>query len=126
MNEIESIRRGLQTNLDEFRDEILNTALRNQIIFGWQAFERIVNWDSDQERFVVKELKPLLQDFTYILTDKAGNYAGVRNIPPTDGKQIDIPASDIILFNIDVIGQNWYGTGHEKAGLRYGDFVPRL
>ena len=107
---IQSIQLGLQTNLDQFRDEILNTALRNQIIFGWQAFERIMGWDKEQERFVVKELKPLLQEFTYILTDKAGNYIGVRNIPPTDGKQIDLPESDVVLFNIDVIGQNWYGT----------------
>ena len=108
--ELESIRLTTQNNLDEFRDEILNTALRNQIIYGWQAFERVIEWNPEKECFVVKELKPILQDFTYILTDKAGNYAGIRNIPPTDGKIVDIPASEVILFNVDVQGQNWYGT----------------
>ena len=108
--ELESIQMSMQTNLDEFRDEILNTALRNQLIYGWQAFERIIRWDENEERFTVKELKPLLQEFTYILTDDAGNYAGIRNIPPTDGKITNIPASELILFNVDVIGQNWYGT----------------
>jgi hypothetical protein len=109
-DELESIRLSLQNNLDEFRDDILNLALRNQIIYGWQAFERILKWDCDQERYVVKELKPLLQEFTQILVNDAGDYAGIRNIPPTDGKMVDIPASELILFNIDVIGQNWYGT----------------
>jgi len=109
-DELESMRLSMQTNLDEFADEILNTALRNQIVYGWQAFERIIEWDSESELFRVKELKPILQDFTYILTDDAGNYAGIRNIAPTGGSQVDIPASELLLFNIDVVGQNWYGT----------------
>jgi len=109
-DELESIRLSFQENLNEFRDDILNLALRNQIIYGWQAFERILKWDSDKEQYLVKELKPLLQEFTYILVNEEGDYAGIRNIPPTDGRQVDIAASDLILFNIDVIGQNWYGT----------------
>lgn len=109
-DELETMRLAMQVNLDEFADEILNIALRNLIIYGWQAFERIIEWNSESEFFRVKELKPILQDFTYILTDDAGNYAGIRNIAPTGGSQVDIPASEVLLFNIDVVGQNWYGT----------------
>jgi hypothetical protein len=107
--QIDTIQDYLQQNLDKFRDILLNTGLKNQIIYGWQVFERILEWNADAQMTLVKDLKPILQEYTEILVNPNGDFAGIRNIPPY-GKMAEIPKSELLLFNIDVIGQNWYGT----------------
>jgi hypothetical protein len=107
--QIDNIQSYLQQNLDKFRDILLNTGLKNQIIYGWQVFERILEWNADAQMTLVKDLKPILHEYTEILVNPNGDYAGIRNIPPY-GKMAEIPKSELLLFNIDVVGQNWYGT----------------
>lgn len=84
------------------RRHILSKAALGCFDFGWQPFEKI--FAIENGNFVLKKLKPLLQDITTIIEDEdTGQFLGFQQ----DGK--DLPLEKSLLFNFDVEGTNWEG-----------------
>lgn len=97
---------------------IVQMAIESCIDFGYAPFEKIVSYDARVGVTYISELKSLLPDYTEILVDSTGHFAGLRNTVPGDWVSrmgvggsgwIDLPPSACVLFNIDKEGQNHYG-----------------
>jgi hypothetical protein len=105
-----------------FREEVLESAVRGLMDFGWQSFE-VVKAITNKGNVVVKKMKPLLQDITEILVDERGALVGVRNQPihitaiartelsgyDNYGPWIDLFGDEQCTLFRDVEGTNWYG-----------------
>lgn len=89
--------------MQPFRTHILRTGYYGCLDFGWQPYEKVFEIDS-QGRFILKKLKPLLQDITDILIDPAnGALVGIKQ------DELKMPIEECLVFYFNVEGTNWYG-----------------
>lgn len=107
--------------LQPLRPDIMASAVR-YLDFGFQAFEKV--WEIVDGKYVLKKLKPLLPDLTYILDDYHGNYAGVTQnggTVVTDGA-LGPDKSCVLTWNGEA--GNPYGLSrHEAAYDAWTDWL---
>lgn len=93
--------------LEPIRHQFLAEALR-ALDFGWRPFEKI--WAVEQQRIVLRKLKPLLPDFTFVMVDPKGNFAGLSQM----GTQLETNKS--LIITMDGEAGNLYGRSrHENS-----------
>jgi hypothetical protein len=86
------------------RESFLEATLFGGCDFGHQPFEKVFGYDSASGRTIIKKFKPLLQDLTEILVEKAtGAFHGFRQ------KDVIVPLENSLLIPFRVEGTNWYG-----------------
>lgn len=96
----------VQASMMPLRTHIVRTGLLGCVDFGWQGYEKLFAID-DSGQVYLRKLKPLLQDYTYILVEEdTGAYAGLRQTLP---QELDLKTDETLLLNIDVEGTDWYG-----------------
>lgn len=94
----------------DMQSHIQATALPGVFDFGWQAYEKVLQFDLECGRTKLRKLKPLLQDQTRIMVDRnTGSYAGVQNL----NKFLSITNS--LLINQNVEGTYFYGESDMAA-----------
>jgi hypothetical protein len=96
--------------LEPMRTTLLTDSLR-ALAFGFAAFEKI--WETDGRRIVLKKLKPLLPEITQILSDRHGNFVGLRNQPPGDPPR-DLKGPKAFLYTYDGEFGNFYGRSRHE------------
>jgi hypothetical protein len=67
--------------------------------------------------YEIKQLKPLLHEFTWILVDRDGNFDGFEQRMPHTKARIKLNKDESFIMSVDVIGQNWYGTSVLESTL---------
>lgn len=93
-----------------FRLHLLKTSFYGCLDFGWQPYEKVIEYDELTGKLLPKKLKPLLQDITDIqIFEENGAFAGFKQ----DDLVLDLDKS--LLVNIDVEGTDWYGQPKLKA-----------
>jgi hypothetical protein len=93
--------------LEPMRLEFLVEALR-ALEFGWRPFEKI--WDVSGGRFILRRLKPLLPDFTWIEVDPHGAYGGLIQMDAQLGPEKSF------IYTHDGEAGNLYGRSrHENV-----------
>jgi hypothetical protein len=105
----------LEAVMGQLRLDLLYRGLREMLIYGWSPFEII--WGYDGGLFTVRELKPLLHDYTEIYIDRNGNFDGLRQIFPHTKNYVELPKENSLVLSHDPIGQNWYGTSALQSVL---------
>lgn len=90
------------------KNKIMRNVLRGLLDFGWQGFERVQELNEDGQ-VTLKQLKPLLQDFTDILVDEHGEFVGMRNTGAGASSPVELATDECLLLCRDVEGTNWYG-----------------
>lgn len=94
----------------DMQSHIQSTALPGLFDFGWQPYEKILQFDMDCGRTKLRKLKPLLQDQTRVMIDKhTGAYAGVTNLSKF------LAVANSLLLNQNVEGTYWYGESDMAA-----------
>ncbi len=99
----------VEDGLLPLRSKILRAALESRIDFGFAPFEIVWKVAKDDDapglsRIQVGKLKPLLQDITVILIDRAtGDLVGFKQ------GDITVPFEKTLLLSGKIEGQNWYG-----------------
>lgn len=94
----------------DMQSHIQCSALPGVFDFGWQAYEKILQFDLDCGRTKLRKLKPLLQDQTKIMVDKnTGAYAGVQNLTKF------LSVANSLVLNQGVEGTYWYGESDMAA-----------
>lgn len=105
----------IQSQLMPMRMHIMRTMMCGCADFGWQGYEKIIDFD-EYGRIVLKKLKPLLQDFTKILVDRTtGEFVGLRQQSPRQATPTDLCVDECLLVSIDVEGTDWYGEAIMKS-----------
>lgn len=105
----------MQRQLMPQRMNIMRTMMCGCTDYGWQGYEKIIDFD-EYGRIVLKKLKPLLQDFTKILVDKnTGDFVGLRQRYPHEATPLDLCVDECLLVSIDVEGTDWYGEALMKS-----------
>ena len=66
----------IETNVRRIRNAILTQGIRNMLIYGYSPFEVIYGYNTNNGLYEVKQLKPLLHEYTWILADRDGNFCG--------------------------------------------------
>ncbi len=61
---------------------IVQMAIESCIDFGYAPFEKVISYDARVGVTYISELKSLLPDYTEILVDPTGHFAGLRNTVP--------------------------------------------
>jgi hypothetical protein len=98
--------KDLVTKLLKMQTHIMGSGFRGMFDFGWQPYEIVWTYDTDENKIVVGHLKPLLQDMTEIVVEaKTGKYAGFKQFSTFLAKQ------NSLLLNQEVEGTYWYGEG---------------
>lgn len=89
------------------RPRLMETALGGGIDYGWQAYEKV--YEEKEGMIILKRLKPLIPDMTFILVDDAtGAFKGFRQFPK-DRTYFDMPVEKCLLIPFRVEGTDWYG-----------------
>ncbi len=102
--------------LEPMRVGVLNDALR-ALCYGFAGFEKI--WETQNGRVVLKKLKPLLPDFTHVLSDANGNFVGLRNQTPGQPPR-NLRGSKAFLYTYDGECGNFYGRSrHENVRVTW-------
>jgi len=97
----------IQNVMDPLRPAFLAEAMR-ALEFGWRPFEKV--WDVGGGRFVLRKLKPLLPDFTWINVDPHGSFAGVTQM------DVQLGPEKSFIYTHDGEAGNLYGRSrHENA-----------
>lgn len=97
----------VQNVMDPLRPAFLAEAMR-ALEFGWRPFEKI--WDVSGGRFVLRRLKPLLPDFTWINIDPHGGFAGLTQM------DVQLGPEKSFIYTHDGEAGNLYGRSrHENA-----------
>jgi hypothetical protein len=106
---LQSIADWVYAQLAPLRFRFLEAASQGLIDFGWQAFEKV--WEVKDGLFVIKKLKPLLQDITDIKVDiKTGDFIGFINGTDDDEQELDL--FDSLLLNINTECDYHYGQSY--------------
>lgn len=110
----------IQGMFEPLRQPLVETAMRGGIHFGWQPFEQV--FESRDGRWVVKKIKPLLQELTEILvTTETGAIVGYKQQRP---KAAILPVDNILHIGFRVEGTSWHGSSLlENARGSYNDWV---
>lgn len=96
--------------------------LHGLIDFGWSAFEKVFEQDS-QGQIALRRLKPLLPDITTIMIGMKGEFAGVRQTGPL-AHIVDLDVEKCLLCSYAVEGSNWYGNPRmENVRLAYNKWM---
>ena len=99
--------RFVQRQIEPMRAAFLVEALR-ALEFGWRPFEKV--WDVRHGSVVLRRLKPLLPDFTFLQVDANGNFAGVAQM------DVRLPVEKAFIYSYDGEAGNLYGRSrHENA-----------
>ncbi len=107
--------RFIQDQLDPIREIIVQQAMDARIDYGWIGFEKIFEtrpWE-DRERIMIKRLKPLLHDLTYIdVREDTGAFAGFSQVAYAKmATTVELELPYCLLMSFGVEGTNWYGRG---------------
>jgi hypothetical protein len=97
----------IQRQLAPMRTAFLSEAVRS-LEFGWRPFEKV--WDVQEGAVVIKQLKPLLPDFTFVQIDPAGHYAGIEQL----GVQLE-PDKAFVCTHDGEAGNPYGRSRHESA-----------
>ena len=106
----QGVEKWIETNIRRIRSSILTQGLRNMLIYGYSPFEVIYTYNTKIGLYEIKQLKPLLHEFTWILVDRDGNFAGFEQRMPHTKPRIRLNKDESFIMSLDVTGQNWYGT----------------
>ena len=106
----DSVLSFVRETLEPLRTTIVTDALR-ALAYGFAGFEKV--WETRNNRIVLSKLKPLLPDITHILTDKHGNFRGLRNQPAGEPPR-DILGSRGFLYTNDGEYGNLYGRSRHE------------
>ncbi len=99
--------RFVQRQIEPMRAAFLVEALR-ALEFGWRPFEKV--WDVRDGSVILRRLKPLLPDFTFLQVDANGNFAGVAQM------DVRLPVEKAFIYSYDGEAGNLYGRSrHENA-----------
>lgn len=105
--ELDDRSRFIQRQLEPMRTPFLVEALR-ALEFGWRPFEKV--WDVSGGAVVLKKLKPLLPDFTFLQVDDHGRYAGLVQL------DVQLGPEKSFAYTYDGEAGNLYGRSrHESA-----------
>ena len=78
------LRKSYLSNIRRIRNSILTQGIRNMLIYGYSPFEAIYSYNTKNGLYEVKQLKPLLHEYTWILADRHGDFCGFeQRIPHT-------------------------------------------
>ena len=78
--------------------------------YGYSPFEAIYAYNLKNGLYEIKQLKPLLHQFTWFLADQSGNFCGFEQRMPHTKPLIRLKKEESFIMSIDMEGQNWYGT----------------
>ncbi len=107
--------RFIASQLDPIRAPFLTEALR-ALDFGWRPFEKVYALQSGQ--VVIRTLKPLLPDFTFIQVDDRGHFAGLSQM------DVELPPQACFVVTYDGEAGNLYGRSrHENARHVYAAWL---
>ena len=99
--------RFIQRQMEPMRTPFLVEAMR-ALEFGWRPFEKI--WDVRDGQVVLRRLKPLLPDFTYLQVDPHGNFAGLVQM------EVELGPEKSFVYTYDGEAGHLYGRSrHENA-----------
>jgi hypothetical protein len=107
----------IETNIKRIRNSILTQGIRNMLIYGYSPFEAVYSYNTKNGLYEIKQLKPLLHEFTWILVDRNGNFCGFEQRMPHTKPRIRLSKDESFIMSVDVIGQNWYGTSVLESTL---------
>src|SRR5258706_4450818 len=97
----------IQRQLDPLRTPLLVESLR-ALEFGWRPFEKI--YEIRNGKVLLKNLKPLLPDFTFVQVDNFGHFAGLIQL------DTQLPPEKSFIYTHDGEAGNLYGRSrHENA-----------
>lgn len=97
----------IEEQISGWRLLFLNHALYSGIDFGWAPFE--VVYGIKEGRFVLKKLKPLLQDITEIkVEEKTGSFVGYEQ-KKDDGSIVFLKSEKALHVAFRVEGTMWHG-----------------
>lgn len=97
----------IQRQITPIRTAFLTEAVRS-LEFGWRPFEKV--WDVTDGAVTLRRLKPLLPDFTFVLVDAQGHYAGLEQL------SVQLPPEKSFCCTHDAEAGNPYGRSrHENA-----------
>ncbi len=99
--------RFVQRQIEPMRSAFLGESLR-ALEFGWRPFEKV--WDVREGAVILRGLKPLLPDFTYLQVDAHGNFAGIIQM------DVRLATEKSFIYTYDGEAGNLYGRSrHENA-----------
>ena len=107
----------IETNIKRIRNSILTQGIRNMLIYGYSPFEAIYSYNTKNGLYEVKQLKPLLHEYTWILVDRHGDFCGFEQRMPHTKPLIRLNKEESFIMSVDVVGQNWYGTSALESTL---------
>lgn len=98
----------IKATLLPWKRTILRNAIRGALFdFGWQPFEVVL----DPVEGGILQIKPLLQDFTEILTwSDTGEFAGLVQFGDDEEKRVELTELESFCVSFDVEGTDWYGN----------------
>jgi len=111
------VEKWVETNIRRIRNSILTQGIRNMLIYGYSPFEAIYTYNTNNGLYEIKQLKPLLHEYTWILVDENGDFSGLEQRMPHTKPRIRLQREKSFIMSIDVIGQNWYGTSVLESTL---------
>ncbi|GHT17584.1 hypothetical protein FACS1894189_3760 [Planctomycetales bacterium] len=114
---LQGVEQWIEVNINRVRDAILTQGIRNMLIYGFSPFEKIFDYNSRTRMWEIKQLKPLLHEYTWIIVDDEGNFDGFEQRMPHSKPLIRLNADESFIMSLDVQGQNWYGTSVLESTL---------
>lgn len=98
------------------RSGLVREALRG-LDSGWRPFERV--YEIRNGFYVLKKVKPLLPEFSNILHDGNGNFAGltINTSNPSDQSQGSLPPVKSWIYSQDVEAGNLYGLSRNEPAF---------
>jgi hypothetical protein len=104
------VEKWIETNVRRIRNTIITQGIRNMLIYGYSPFEAVYAYNINNGLYEIKQLKPLLHQYTWVLADRSGNFCGFEQRMPHTKPLIRLKKDESFIMSIDVEGQNWYGT----------------
>jgi len=111
------VEKWIETNIKRIRNSILTQGIRNMLIYGYSPFEALYTYNTKNKLYEIKQLKPLLHEFTWIMVDRNGDFDGFEQRMPHTKPRIRLNKDESFIMSVDVIGQNWYGTSVLESTL---------
>ena len=99
--------RFVERQMEPMRSPFLVEALR-ALEFGWRPFEKV--WEVKNGAVILRRLKPLLPDFSYVRVDAHGNFAGLAQL------DVELGPERAFVYTHDGEAGHLYGRSrHENA-----------
>lgn len=100
----------IEEEIKVWKTRLVRSSFYGGMDFGWQPYEKIFKIREDG-KVGIKNLKQLLQDYTYILINDSGDYNGLRQDASALNiiNDIDLRTEDTLTISFDVEGTDWYG-----------------